>query len=491
MRLSEQNVRANAESIAGYLGLTPDERPITSLPLHYSFGLSVLNSHLLAGAVVVLSGDSVLQRPFWDAFRAHGCTSLAGVPFTYQMLERVGFRDMDLPTLTTLQQAGGALDLHLTRVYAEHMARLGRRFFVMYGQTEATARIAYVPPERLLDKLGSAGIAIPAGRLRIDADESASRAARSTGEIIYEGPNVMLGYASDPDDLRRGDDLHGVLRTGDIGYLDEDGFLFLVGRSKRIAKVFGLRVNLDEVEVALRESGPAAVVGGSDAIWAFCAFGTNKSSADLAQDARSPVPVASQRPPFPTRGGHPDDGIRQDRLLAGSGMDDELERLLDLEQYSLAEHEKEAWLRAEPEPAHRSPRAAVPGARAHPRCREPGAFAGARLDEVPYLPVSLFKWIKLASVPDEEIFKVMTSSGTTSQVPSRIYLDIETARLQTRAAIEHRGPLSRPTAPADADRRSPGRDRRPSPADRSGGGDPWDAQLRARPLVRSRRRDAA
>lgn len=283
VRLSEQNVRANAESIAGYLGLTPDERPITSLPLHYSFGLSVLNSHLLAGAVVVLSGDSVLQRPFWDAFRAHGCTSLAGVPFTYQMLERVGFRDMDLPTLTTLQQAGGALDLHLTRVYAEHMARLGRRFFVMYGQTEATARIAYVPPERLLDKLGSAGIAIPAGRLRIDADESASRAARSTGEIIYEGPNVMLGYASDPDDLRRGDDLHGVLRTGDIGYLDEDGFLFLVGRSKRIAKVFGLRVNLDEVEVALRESGPAAVVGGSDAIWAFCAFGTNKSLADLAR----------------------------------------------------------------------------------------------------------------------------------------------------------------------------------------------------------------
>jgi len=283
VRLSGQSVGANAESIARYLGLTPDERPITSLPLHYSFGLSVLNSHLLAGAAVVLTGDSVMQKLFWETFRAHGCTSLAGVPFTYQMLERIGFRDMDLPTLTTLQQAGGALDLRLTRVYAEHMARRGGRFFVMYGQTEATARIAYVPPERLLDKLGSAGIAIPGGRLRIDTDGSASPAAWSTGEVVYKGPNVMLGYASDPEDLLRGDELHGVLRTGDIGYLDEDGFLFLVGRSKRIAKVFGLRVNLDEVELALRENGPAAVVGGPDAIVAFCAFGTDKSLADLAR----------------------------------------------------------------------------------------------------------------------------------------------------------------------------------------------------------------
>jgi long-chain acyl-CoA synthetase len=282
VRLSGTNVHANAESIARYLDLTPDERPITSLPLHYSFGLSVLNSHLFAGAAVVLTSDSVIQKPFWETFRAHGCTSLAGVPFTYQMLERIGFRELELPTLTTLQQAGGALDLRLTRAYAEHMASRGGRFFVMYGQTEATARIAYVPPERLLDKLGSAGIALPGGRLRIDAGAPASRGARATGEVVYDGPNVMMGYASGTADLNRGDDLHGELRTGDIGYLDEDGFLFLVGRSKRIAKVFGLRVNLDEVEVLLRESGPAAVVGAPDAIWAFCAFGTDEGLADLA-----------------------------------------------------------------------------------------------------------------------------------------------------------------------------------------------------------------
>jgi acyl-CoA synthetase (AMP-forming)/AMP-acid ligase II len=285
VRLSATNIESNAAAIAAYLELTPDERPITSLPLHYTFGLSILDSHWLAGACVVLTTESLVQGAFWDILRAHGCTSLAGVPYTYLMLERIGFRGMDLPSLRTLQQAGGALDRRLTATYAEHMARRGGRFFVMYGQTEATARMAYVPPDRLAEKLGSAGIAIPGGRLRIEHDEhdgdgGADRTSRA-GEVVFEGPNVMLGYASGPDDLALGDQLDGVLHTGDIGYLDDEGFLFLVGRSKRIAKVFGLRLNLDEVEATLREHGPAAVVGTGDALWAFCAFGTDASLLEL------------------------------------------------------------------------------------------------------------------------------------------------------------------------------------------------------------------
>jgi acyl-CoA synthetase (AMP-forming)/AMP-acid ligase II len=282
VRLSLANLEANARSIGRYLELTPDERPITSLPMHYSFGLSVVNSHWQAGAPVVMTGESVIQQRFWEIVRGFECTSLAGVPYTFQMLERIGFRDMSLPSLGTLQQAGGALDRVLTQRYAEHMAARGGRFFVMYGQTEATARIAYVPPGRLADKLGSAGVAIPGGRLRIDGEAASTTADHVTGEVIYEGPNVMLGYATGPEDLERGDDLGGVLRTGDIGYLDDEGFLFLVGRSKRIAKVFGLRVNLDEIETWLREHGPAAVVSGDDAILAFCAFGTDASVAELA-----------------------------------------------------------------------------------------------------------------------------------------------------------------------------------------------------------------
>ena len=283
VRLSYRNVDSNAASIAECLALSADERPLTSLPFHYSFGLSVLNSHWLAGAAVVLTTESVIQRQFWEQFVKHDCTSLAGVPFTYQLLERAGFRDLDLPSLRSLQQAGGALDARLTRAYADYMRARGGRFYVMYGQTEATARIAYVPPERLLEKLGSAGIPIPGGRIRVEPATPDPEADVHAGEVLYEGPNVMMGYANGPEDLPLGDELQGVLRTGDIGYLDQDGFLFLVGRSKRIAKVFGLRINLDEFETALREHGPAAIVGGNDVIWGFCGFGTDESVAELAR----------------------------------------------------------------------------------------------------------------------------------------------------------------------------------------------------------------
>jgi acyl-coenzyme A synthetase/AMP-(fatty) acid ligase len=225
-----------------------------------------------------------MQPAFWESFRTYGCTSLAGVPFTYRVLERIGFRELDLPTLETLQQAGGALDRELTERYARYMAARGGRFYVMYGQTEATARISYVPAERLLDNIGSAGVAIPGGDLRIEPNGTTSADGYDIGEVVYRGPNVMLGYAESADDLSRGDDMGGVLRTGDIGYLDDEQFLYLVGRSKRIAKVFGHRISLDEVEALLAAEGPAAVVEGDDALWAFCEFGDAESLGRLRSD---------------------------------------------------------------------------------------------------------------------------------------------------------------------------------------------------------------
>ncbi|MET7332445.1 AMP-binding protein [Nonomuraea sp. NPDC005650] len=255
VRLSREAVLANATAIATALSIVPDEIAPTSLPLHYSYGLSVLNSHLVAGATVMLTEAGLLERSFWTHLDAHRCTSLAAVPYQYEMLRRLRYDRSEHPALVTLTQAGGRLGEDLVKEFAGQ----ADRFFVMYGQTEATARITVLPPDRLADRPGSAGQAVPGGRLAVDE-----------GEVVYHGPNVMMGYAETAADLARGDDLGGVLRTGDLGRLDSEGFLYLTGRLKRIAKIFGVRVNLDDVERLLRGSVPVAATSGDDrvTVWA-------------------------------------------------------------------------------------------------------------------------------------------------------------------------------------------------------------------------------
>lgn len=256
VRLSYSNLQANAASIAQYLGLSPDERALTVLPPHYSYGLSVINSHLQAGASLVLCEVSVLSPAFADTIRTQAVTSLAGVPYIYQMLWRTGFNKQDFPSLRTLTQAGGRLDDKLTSAFAKLADERGWRFFVMYGQTEATARISYVPPERLTEKIGSIGVAIPGGKLHIDPTNS---------ELIYTGPNVMLGYATTRQDLALGDKQHGVLRTGDVARQDEEGFFYITGRLKRFIKLAGNRIGLDEVEQQLQHQlGLPAMTSGRD-----------------------------------------------------------------------------------------------------------------------------------------------------------------------------------------------------------------------------------
>ena len=257
VRLTLANLQANAASIAEYLELTPAERPITSLPMPYSYGLSVINSHLLAGASIVLSEDSVLRREFWDAIDRHACTSVAGVPYTYQLLLQAGLLTKRGASLKTLTQAGGKLDETSIRKMLAISEIRGWRFFVMYGQTEATARISYVPADRLSEKVGSVGIAIPNGTLSTDDQ---------TGELLYSGPNVMLGYAESRADLSKGDELHGTLRTGDLARIDTDGFAYITGRLKRFLKLFGKRFNLDDVESVLARhiASPIACFGSDD-----------------------------------------------------------------------------------------------------------------------------------------------------------------------------------------------------------------------------------
>lgn len=243
VRLSYDNIQSNAVSIVKYLNITSEDKPITTLPMQYSYGLSVINSHLTAGATLLLTESGVMSKDFWQFFKANEGTSFAGVPYIYQILYRLRFGEMDLPSLKAITQAGGRLDDRLQKYFVEVSKQKNIRFFVMYGQTEATARISYIPPDRISQKIGSIGVAIPGGELELDGEQ----------QLIYKGPNVMMGYAESRSDLIKGDLLFGRLETGDLAKKDEENFYYIVGRKKRFIKLFGLRINLDEVEQILSD----------------------------------------------------------------------------------------------------------------------------------------------------------------------------------------------------------------------------------------------
>ena len=257
VRQSYGNIRANTESIVEYLRLDETERPITTLPMSYTYGLSIINSHLWAGASIIITKKTLIQKEFWQQFKDFGATSFGGVPYIYEMLDKLRFFHMELPSLRTMTQAGGKLSPELHRKFAEYAEANGKKFVVMYGQTEATARMSYLPAERSLEKYGSMGIAIPGGEFSlIDVDGREISEPNTIGELVYKGANVMLGYAESGADLGKGDEQNGVLVTGDMAKRDLDGYYYIVGRKKRFLKIFGSRVNLDETEQMLKAAFP-------------------------------------------------------------------------------------------------------------------------------------------------------------------------------------------------------------------------------------------
>lgn len=269
VRLSGRALSSNANAIVQYLGIEVTDRAITSLPLYYSYGLSVVNSHLAAGATLLLTDRSVVEGAFWDYFEREGGTSFAGVPHSYDLLERGNVLERDLPTLKTLTQAGGKMPVAAIKLISSWAQKRGVRFFLMYGQTEATARMAYLPPEHLADSADCIGKAIPGGVLTlIDEDGAIIRDVGRTGELVYRGPNVMMGYATSRGDLAAGSQID-ALHTGDLAQWTKGGLLQIVGRISRFIKPFGLRVDLDEVEATLREWGIAAFVAGAEDIVAI------------------------------------------------------------------------------------------------------------------------------------------------------------------------------------------------------------------------------
>lgn len=267
VRQSYVNLRANTESIVQYLEIDESERSITTLPMSYSYGLSIINSHLYAGASMVFTRKTLMEKEFWQQFKEHQPTSFGGVPYVYEMLDKLRFTRMNLPSLRTMTQAGGKLSLELHEKFAEYAMQTGRKYVVMYGQTEATARMGYLPWHKAVEKRGSIGLAIPGGAFSlVDDDGENIFEAGIVGELVYEGPNVSLGYADCGEDLQNGDENKGRLLTGDMAKRDEEGFYYIVGRKKRFLKLFGNRVNLDETEQMIRRvyTGMECVCSGVD-----------------------------------------------------------------------------------------------------------------------------------------------------------------------------------------------------------------------------------
>ncbi|MDV8001701.1 AMP-binding protein [Rhodococcus sp. IEGM 1408] len=260
VRLSRDAVLANARSIADYLHITEADRAITTLPPHYCYGLSVLHSHLLVGASIVLNADSVSNPRFWDRAADHGVTTFAAVPHTVELMERAGLEQLDrLEKLRYLTQAGGRLAPAAVRRLAERLESRGAELVVMYGQTEATARMGYLPPHLARTRPGAVGVAIPGGAFRVDAPEGSAE-----GELVYTGLNIMMGYAGESADLARGPEL-SELRTGDLARIADDGLVEIVGRLGREAKIFGHRIDLGRVEAVLADHGIEAwCVGEAD-----------------------------------------------------------------------------------------------------------------------------------------------------------------------------------------------------------------------------------
>ena len=251
--VTHRNIECNTRDIVSYMRLSASDRVMVVLPFHYCFGLSLLHSHLMAGGSVVLNNQFLYPEKVLEDLEAKSCTGLAGVPSTYQILLRKSrFKEMQFPALRWLQQAGGKLHNPFIQEILQAFPRV--KYYLMYGQTEATARLSYLPPDRLGDKLGSIGTGLPSTRLEVlkPDDTPVSPGSDEVGEIVASGDNITLGYWKDGKETARYF-RRGKLYTGDLARVDAEGFIFIVERDREMIKSGGNRVSAKEVEDVIAE----------------------------------------------------------------------------------------------------------------------------------------------------------------------------------------------------------------------------------------------
>lgn len=264
VKLSQENLKANARSIVDYLGITPADRALNNLKPHYSYGLSIINSHLEAGASIVLTDRSWMEDAFWQVLDETRASSISGVPYSYEMLERRQFDPAAHPSLRYATQAGGKLHPRLVKHFADLFSRCGKDFYVMYGQTEAAPRMSFLPPDMASDYPQSIGRAIPGGELMVLGEDGARvENPGDEGILAYRGANVMMGYALEPGELAS-DDTPDILVTGDLAREIAPDLFEITGRVSRFVKPFGLRISLDQVEAFAKSMHAHAAVTGTD-----------------------------------------------------------------------------------------------------------------------------------------------------------------------------------------------------------------------------------
>ena len=257
VRHSKRNLESSAQMVSESLGIDNSHKPLLILPFHYTMGMSVVTSNLFAGASVFLTRKSLTDRSVWSCLQEEQINSITGVPFSFQILNKLRFFRSSWPDLKYIYQGGGKLSTDLFRTLCDYTSKHNKVFIATYGQTEATARMSYLPPDQAANKVCSIGVSMPKGSFSLLLNNGKiSVSGEAQGELIYEGPNVTMGYASSIADLLLDDDNQGLLYTGDIAFRDADNFYYIIGRKSRFLKLFGLRIGLDEVEHLIKSSFP-------------------------------------------------------------------------------------------------------------------------------------------------------------------------------------------------------------------------------------------